>query len=54
MRHTYNETDDLFSSPDASWNEYLCIYKGDLTITQHTVSDSATALPILSVRWKYS
>jgi len=25
MHHTYNETDDLFSSPDASWNEYLCI-----------------------------
>jgi len=25
MHHTYNETDDLFSSPDASWNEYLCM-----------------------------
>lgn len=27
----------------------ICVCKGDLTIT-HTVSDSATTLPILSVR----
>jgi len=46
MHHTYNETDDLFSSPDVSWNEYLYMYKGDLTII-HTVSDTTTALPIL-------
>jgi len=53
MHHTYNETDDLCSSPDESWNEYLYMYKGDLTII-HTVSDSTTALPILRVIWKYS